>query len=831
MKILLDGLPVEVTEKKTILEVAREKGVYIPTLCDHPRLEPYAGCRMCLVEVKGKRGFVPACSSYAEEGLEVMTTTPELQSLRRNILALILSEHPSACLICAEKDKCDDLKSTIRKVGEVTGCVLCGENGRCRLQDVVRAVGLDNLEFQPVYRNLEIRRDDPFFDRNSNLCILCGRCVRVCHEVRGASVLSFVSRGSSAVIGTSFDKTLFESGCQFCGACVDVCPTGALTERAVRPEMLPEKTGPVICPLCGMGCTLDVEIRGKRVLASRPSENGPVNRGQACVKGRFAVREAVMGRARVLEPLLKSGEGHRPVSWEKAIEFAASKLSEFKVDEVALVVSPQSTVEDLYLLYKFAREGLKTTAVGPVGGGSLVQDCRDMARRHEINLPLNFDLRELADASAFFVLGADLPVSHPIVWLEVFAALRKGAELHVAQSGAMALGRHASSLVRLRPGSEGVLLSALSGFVQGGKALAGTSRNIPARTAADLIGITVGDLESLATALSARKPLVILAGPGLTRQPGGRRNLQALWNLALALGARFFPLAESINERAVLEFRESFSAPDMTWDRVMDGIRMKRIRVLYLAGPAPALGEEKPEFLISQTPFMDGNAGIADVVLPAATFVESGGTFVNVEGRIQTFGPVLETRGGSKPDWRIVSELAGKMGLPGFDFPSRDQLQEEIRARCQGFAEAFPETSTSRCAGFLKEDLPGVKDPVPLDDGVASAAPTEEYPFLLRTFPSSTLYRGIDLALEIKGLGKIRDPRRVFMNADDVRKLGLEEGEEIEVEAACGLITGLVRTSDDAPPGGLEMDLTPSDPALWMFLTAGVLPVKIRRKS
>jgi predicted molibdopterin-dependent oxidoreductase YjgC len=831
MKILLDGLPVEVTGKKTILEVAREKGVYIPTLCDHPRLEPYAGCRMCLVEVKGKRGFVPACSSYAEEGLEVMTTTPELQSLRRNILALILSEHPGACLICAEKDKCDDLKSTIRKVGEVTGCVLCGENGRCRLQDVVRAVGLDDLEFQPVYRNLEIRRDDPFFDRNNNLCILCGRCVRICHEVRGASVLSFVSRGSSAVIGTSFDKTLFESGCQFCGACVDVCPTGALTERAVRPEMLPEKTGPVICPLCGMGCTLDVEIRGKRVLASRPSENGPVNRGQACVKGRFAVREAVMGRVRVLDPLLKSGEGHRPVSWEKAMEFAASKLSEFKGDEVALVVSPQSTMEDLYLLYKFAREGLKTTAVGPVGGGSLVQDCRDMARRHGIDLPLNFNLHELADASAFFVLGADLPVSHPMLWLEVFAALRKGAELHVAHSGAMTLGRHASSLVRLRPGSEGVLLSALSGLVQGGKALAGTSRNIPARTAADLIGITVGDLESLATALSARKPLVILAGPGLTRQPGGRRNLQALWNLALALGARFFPLAESINERAVLEFRESFSAPDMTWDRVMDGIRMKRIRVLYLAGPAPALGEEKPEFLISQTPFMDRNAAIADVVLPAATFVESGGTFVNVEGRIQTFGPVLETRGGSKPDWRIVSELAGKMGLPGFYFPSRDQLQEEIRARCQGFAEAFPETSTSRCAGFLKEDLPGVKDPVPLDGGFAPAAPTEEYPFLLRTFPSSTLYRGIDLALEIKGLGKIRDPRRIFMNADDVRRLGLEEGEEIEVEAACGLMTGLVRTSDGAPPGGLEMDLAPSDPAPWMFLTAGVLPVRIRRKS
>ncbi len=831
MRLTIDGLEVLVEGRKTILEAAREVGVDIPSLCDHPRLLPFAGCRMCLVEVKGKRGFVPACSSDAEEGLEVRTTTPELQALRRHILALILSEHPSACLICAEKDRCDDLKSTIRKVGEVTGCVLCGENGRCRLQDVVRTVGLDNLEFRSVYRDLEIRRDDPFFDRNNNLCILCGRCVRVCHEVRGASVLSFVARGSSAVVGTSFDRTLFASGCQFCGACVDVCPTGALTERAVRPEVLPEKTGPVTCPLCGMGCRLDVEIARKRVLASRPSETGPVNRGQACVKGRFAVRDAVMDRRRVLDPLLRSGEGQHPVPWDKAVEFAAAKLSEFKGDEVALVVSPQSAVEDLYLLYKFAREGMKTAAVGPVGGPSLLQDCRDMARRHGIDLPLNFDIRELGDAAAFFVLGANLPLSHPMIWIEVFAALRKGAELHIAHSGALSLGRHASSRVRLRPGSEGVLLSALSGLIRGGKAATGSTRNIPAGNAADLLGIPVGELESLATALSTKKPLFILAGPGLVSQPGGERNLEALWNLSHALGARLVPLAGSINERAIMELRESFSAGDMKWDRVLDGIRTKRIRALYLAGPAPELGEEKPDFLLSQTPFIDGNTGIADVVLPAATFVESGGTFINVEGRIQTFEPVLETRGGSKPDGMIVSELAEKMGIPGFHAPSRDHLRKEIRGLCRAFAEAFPETSTSPVSGFLKEERFGMKDQIPSGGGFATAAPTGEYPFLLRAFPMSTLYRGMDLAQEIKGLRKIRDPRRIFMNADDARVLGLEEDAEIEVEAARGLMNGVVKISDDVAPGGLEMGLKPSGPEPLAFLAAGVVPVRIRRKS
>ena len=244
MNLLIDGRAAAAEAGTTILAAAREKGVDIPSLCDHPRLEPFAGCRLCLVEIKGMKGPVPACATRVGEGMDVTTSSPALASLRKNILALLLSEHPSACLICSEKSSCDDLKSTIRKVGEVTGCVLCGNNGRCRLQEVVRSVGLEGLEFPAVRRPREVLRNDPFFDRDDALCILCGRCVRVCHEVRGASVIAFVSRGSASVIGTPFDKTLRDSGCQFCGACVDVCPTGALQERAVRPEPLPDRRGP-----------------------------------------------------------------------------------------------------------------------------------------------------------------------------------------------------------------------------------------------------------------------------------------------------------------------------------------------------------------------------------------------------------------------------------------------------------------------------------------------------------------------------------------------------------------------------------------------------------
>ncbi len=202
MKIFIDGKEIEAVEKKTILEVARTNQIPIPSLCDLPQLDPFTGCRLCLVQIKGKRGYLPACNTIVEDGMQVNTRTPRLRKLRKQILELILIEHPNACLICLEKENCDEYKSTIRKVGEVTGCVLCPNNNRCELQKVVQEIKLDKVSFSSNYRELEIKRNDPFFDRNYNLCILCGRCVRICHEVRGLSTLAFIRRGSETVVGT-----------------------------------------------------------------------------------------------------------------------------------------------------------------------------------------------------------------------------------------------------------------------------------------------------------------------------------------------------------------------------------------------------------------------------------------------------------------------------------------------------------------------------------------------------------------------------------------------------------------------------------------------------
>ncbi|MHB8093861.1 MAG: molybdopterin-dependent oxidoreductase [Candidatus Aminicenantales bacterium] len=819
MKIRLDGREVHVEGRKTLLQVAREQGVFLPTLCEHPRLEPFGGCRMCLVEIKSGKGFAPACSTWAEEGQDVTTNSPQIADLRKNILALILCEHPSACLICEEKDKCDDLKSTIRKAGEVTGCVLCGNNGRCRLQDLVRSVGFNALEFRAVYRNFEVRRDDPFFDRNYNLCILCGRCVRICQEVRGASVISFVGRGLTTSIAAPFDGKLLDSGCRFCGACVDSCPTGALMERAVRYEPPPDRIAPVVCPLCSQGCKLEVGFRGDRPMASHPAENGPVNRGQACVLGRFAVRDAVTTPARVLEPLVRTESGLVPASWDEALRLTAAKLGGLGKGETAFRASSQLPVEDLYLFLKIFRKGLDAVAVAPAGEGASLGTAREAARKHRLDLSLNFDLGELSRAGAFLVLGTDLATAHPMIWLEVLAAVRKGASLVVAHTGQVTFDRYASPCVGWAPGGEGVWLQALTARLSGKPG---------GRPAGEGNRVSPADVEAAAKALSGKGPIIILAGSEVFRRPRGETNFEILWNLALAIDAHLVPLGDEINERARDEFDRAIPGPTRGWDKIVSGIRERKIRALFLAGSAPDLSGTRPEFLVCQTPYLDGNALHADIVLPSATFVESGGTFVNVAGRIQTFSPGLEPRGESRPDWRILSELAAKLGFRSWEVAGPDALRREIAGACPAFGSSFGGPTPAR---FLLEPKAGIRRPVPVVETPAPPVRPAEFPFALEKVSGTTDYRGFDLRCAAGGLKRIRDPRRIFLNAGDASAAGIEEGMEIAMESASGRASGTARIAGGLPAGTAEASAEIRDSLSDGASGPGILFVTIRRKS
>jgi len=761
MKITIDKKTIEVEGRTTVLEAAREHGIYIPSLCEHPRLEPFAACRLCLVEIKGRKGYSPACGTYAEDGLDITTQKPELQKLRRNILELILSEHPSACLICSEKATCDEYKSTIRKVGETTGCILCWKSGRCDLQKVVEYLGLEKVEFPAVYRNSDVRKDDPFIDRDYNLCILCGRCVRICHEVRGVSALSFIRRGPMTAIGTEFDGRLIETDCQFCGACVDVCPTGALAERAVRYDPAPDEKKGAVCALCGQGCRLTIELREGRIRRSVPADDGVVNRGQACVKGRFLVRDAVSHPRRILRPLVRKNGGLEETSWDDALSRAAAGLSRFKGEDIALFGSAQNSCEDAYLFRKFGREGLGSSHIAGPEDFSAAARLARFERTNGLAAQLNFRIADIGKARTIIVFGEDLPVEHPLIWLEVFRPVRRGAKMILVGSREFCFHRCASGWLRLGPETGGVLLTALSKILLESHDAGGASKadgfaefqkpleDFELAGALARMGLAEEKLRRLALLLEKRKPAAFLFGSNFCEGPYGEANLAAMDNLALLLEGRLFPLSPDANTRGALAISRSFMTNSDDPDRVLSMIRRGVFKALYLSGSAPKLERGKAEFVIVQSAYATGNLDFADVVLPQTTFVESDGAFVNTEGRAQASPRAIEPAGESRPGWRIVRDLAQKMGLAGFAFANETDVFEAM-------AKAVPGFHGLKAGGLGRETF--LQEPARMGKKFIPAGPIQPHdgPSASPLAGGSDIYEGWDMAQDHQSLNLVR---------------------------------------------------------------------------
>jgi formate dehydrogenase alpha subunit len=835
MKVIIDGKQVEANSNKTILETARENDIFIPSLCDHPQLKPFGGCRLCIVEIKGRRGLAPSCITYPEEGMEVKTDSANLRRMRKQILGLILSEHPDACLICSEKENCDKYKSTIRKVGEVTGCVLCPNNGSCELQDIVEAIQVDRIDFPSVYRNYEVRRDDPFFDRNYNLCILCGRCVRVCRDIRGASTVAFVFRGSRAVVGTVLDRPLQEAGCQFCGACVDVCPTGALTERAIKYERRPDEQAKTICPLCSMGCELDVMLNKGRILGARPSREGAVNQGQACVKGRFVIRDTVYSSQRIFKPMIRRRKKLEEVSWEEALDFVAERLKTYKGKEIGVIESSQISCESNFLVERFAREVIKSKNVGSSTDMSPLEALYSVARKSQVKPRFNFECEDISEADIIFLAGSNLALSHPILWLEVLKAVQEGAKLIMASPDEPLGVRHATLWLQVRPGSEAALFTYLSkrilesGFIDK-HAIEGREffvRDLDKLTASELAESTGIDKNTLdhAAGLLSKGNSCFIFGTGLIQDSRIEQNMASIWNLALLNKGQVIPLSLENNSRGLFEIKRELWQKTKSFRDIRQEVWDGQIKALYLIGPIAAEKKFKTEFLVVQDSYLNKMSERADAVFPVATFAESEGTFVNVEGRVQRFHRIIEPLGESRPDWWIVSQLSLRLGKRDFSYKKSSEIWRDLKKTIPAFSKARASSRKRGKTPFIHESGPKKEKMIQLKYQSTAELTSKTYPFLLCSEYNLDYYRSLALSKEVKGINAIRNPLWFKVNPLDAKRLHFKEGDKVDISSAVKKVSGIIKIADSVPQGVVRSSL------LWIEEPglSTLLPVKMKR--
>ncbi|KMO38444.1 formate dehydrogenase [Methylobacterium tarhaniae] len=735
--LTIDGQSVTVPAGTSVMAAAMHAGTQIPKLCATDSLEPFGSCRLCLVEIDGRRGTPASCTTPAENGMVVHTQSDKLARLRKGVMELYISDHPLDCLTCSA-------------------------NGDCELQTQAGTVGLREVRYgydgaNHVSKNSELYlpkdESNPYFAYDPSKCIVCNRCVRACEEVQGTFALTISGRGFDSRVAAG-PTDFFNSECVSCGACVQACPTATLQEKSVIEMGQPEHSKVTTCAYCGVGCAFKAEMQGDRIVRMVPYKDGKANEGHSCVKGRFAYGYATH-KDRITKPMVrdKITDPWREVSWEEAIQHAASAFkriqAQYGKDSIGGITSSRCTNEEAYLVQKLVRAGFGNNNVdtcarvchSPTGYG-LMSTLGTSAGTQ--------DFKSVEDSDVILVIGANPTDGHPVFGSRMKKRLRQGAKLIVIDPRRIDLVKspHIRSTHHLpvKPGANVAMVNALAhtivteGLIDEAYVrercdlkdfeiwarFIADERHAP-EAVQELTGCDPAEVRAAARLYATGGAAAIYYGLGVTEHSQGSTMVMGMANLAMATGnigkpgAGVNPLRGQNNVQGSCDMgsfpheltgyrhvsddatRETFEAlwgaslspnPGLRITNMLDEAVAGTFKGLYIQGEDIAqsdpdthhvtAGLRAMECIVVQDLFLNETAKYAHVFLPGASFLEKDGTFTNAERRISRVRQVMPPMGGYG-DWEGTVLLSNALGYP-MNYAHPSEIMDEIASLTPSFA-------------------------------------------------------------------------------------------------------------------------------------------------
>ncbi len=837
--VTLDGCEVEGSQDMTILELARESGMQIPTLCDHSALGPYGACRVCLVEDEKTERLVASCVTTIHQGMVINTKSPRALQHRKMIVRLLLASHPTSCAVCDKGNRCD-----LRRIASDLGIGLTG------MYSIPQPGLVEDL--------------NPFIERNPSKCILCGKCIRICRELVVEGALDYLGRGFGVTANTFGKTPLEESECTFCGACVAACPTGALMEKDRVYGGTTRQVVETVCPYCACGCEIRVEVKDGRLVRATPKDEGK----PLCVRGSYGL-DFVHSSDRLQRPHARRNGKLEETTWDQALGTAADRLREIRdehgPDSIAVLGSSKATNEDNYLLQRFTRCVIGTNNID--NGSRLYNPATRVGLGDTVGLTgtTNY-LENLNGSDVIIVVGADLANSAPQVGYAVRrAALQEETQLIVIDPAKTKLTQFSDMWLQPALGTDILLLIAMAQVIceedlwdrefvsrktDGFEDFSSAIRKWSPEWAESMTGISAGKIRSAARAYANAPKAAIVYGSGITQQRRPAESVRALASLAMLTGNVWRPggglyaIGRDSNGQGAcdlgalpdllpgyhnIEHRGSRAGFEEAWEtdlpekpglsalQMLHAAKEGKVRALYVVGENPMQNYPDPawvtealsnlDLLIVQDMFLNETAEQADIVLPAASFAEKEGTMTNFEGRINSLKRVIRPLGESLPDWEIVLRLAEKMEQP-LPFSSLGDIRAEImdllpeigpldQPHAKDVSSQPPHAHRWPASrGMAHFRLPKIS-PVP-------DAP-REYPYTLVI--TNTLWG------QGSGARTGRAPRLqrfageiyVEMSEFDAQVLGIESGDKVVLISPVGKVTARVRLNHTLPDGVLAL--------------------------